>query len=158
MTALTNPEGAKLVDELSDALKNAWIAGASHMAEYLGAPTDDLDEGGYDYAAVHSGRLADALSPPPPVGGASVEAQSPASVGEWWRVADPSTVWRVCRLIKGECKNCPPSEIDGDRDEVTRGCYLQAVECVNTVQTGNPWRKTEGVKAPWVALIRSERG
>lgn len=34
-----------------EALKNAWVAGARHMAEYAGLPTDDLDEGGYDYAA-----------------------------------------------------------------------------------------------------------
>jgi hypothetical protein len=51
---------------------------------------------------------------------------------------------------KGDCKNCPASETF-DGDECVRGCVLQATECINTVETGNPWRKTEGVKPPWTA-------
>lgn len=65
--------------------------------------------------------------------------------------SSPEAVWRVCRVIKGECKNCPASEMFHG-DECVRGCYAQAVECINTVETGNPWRKTEGVKAPWVTV------
>lgn len=67
---------------------------------------------------------------------------------------EAQAVWRVCRVIRGDCKNCPPREmIDGD--ECRRGCYHQAVECINTVETGNPWRKTGRVKAPWVAHARN---
>lgn len=57
-------------------------------------------------------------------------------------------VWRVCRVIRTDCRRCPPrSVVHGDN--CIRACYLHAVECINTVETGNPWRKTEGVKAPW---------
>jgi hypothetical protein len=63
---------------------------------------------------------------------------------------DLEAVWRVCRVIRGDCKNCPASETF-DGDECVRGCVLQATECINTVETGNPWRKAEGVKPPWTA-------
>jgi hypothetical protein len=61
---------------------------------------------------------------------------------------DPN-IWRVCHVITGDCKQCPESKMVGG-DECTPGCYLQAVECVNVVETGNPWRKMEGVRAPWI--------
>jgi len=60
-------------------------------------------------------------------------------------------VHRVCRAIRGECLNCSQTETFGS-DQFVRGCYQHAVEVINTVETGNPWRKTEGVKAPWTAL------
>ena len=60
-------------------------------------------------------------------------------------------VHRVCRAIRGECLNCSQTETFGS-DQFVRGCYHHAVEVINTVETGNPWRKTEGVKAPWTAL------
>lgn len=60
-------------------------------------------------------------------------------------------LWRVCRVIKGDCRQCAATVIIDD-EPYTPGCYLHAQEAVNTVETGNPWRKTEGVKAPWVAL------
>ena len=63
-------------------------------------------------------------------------------------------VHRVCRVIRGDCHGCPKSEMIGG-DECQRGCYIQAVECINTVETGNPWRKTEGVEAPWTVLAAS---
>jgi hypothetical protein len=70
---------------------------------------------------------------------------------KWWEVADSETVWRVCHLRRRKCNRCPANEDAGDGDGTyTRGCYLQAVECVNTVETGNPWRKTEDVKPPWI--------
>ena len=60
-------------------------------------------------------------------------------------------VHRVCWAIRGECNGCSKYRlIDGER--YTRSCYHHAVEVINTVETGNPWRKTEGVKAPWTAL------
>lgn len=70
----------------------------------------------------------------------------------WWEVADSETVWRVCRAIKGECEKCPSSEPFRGEQDCTRGCYMQAVECVNIVETGNPWRKTANVRAPWTVL------
>lgn len=60
-------------------------------------------------------------------------------------------VHRVCRVIKGDCLGCPEREIVLG-DGCQRGCYAHAVECINVVETGNPWRKTEGVKAPWAVL------
>lgn len=57
-------------------------------------------------------------------------------------------VWRVCRVTTSGCDNCPAKTIEGGEDYI-RGCYLQAVECINVVETGNPWRKTEGVRSPW---------
>lgn len=59
-------------------------------------------------------------------------------------------VWRACRVIKGDCNNCPASEIV-DGDKCIRACVAHATECINTVETGNPWRKESGVKPPWVA-------
>lgn len=38
-------------DEFRSAIKCAYVAGAVAMAEHAGLPTDDLDEGGYDYAS-----------------------------------------------------------------------------------------------------------
>lgn len=64
---------------------------------------------------------------------------------------DQETVWRVCRAIKADCKNCPAEHVHAG-EVYSSGCYLQAVECINTVETGNPWRKTEGVKPPWTVL------
>jgi hypothetical protein len=60
-----------------------------------------------------------------------------------------ASVHRVCELIReGGCKGCPRrDEIDGE----LRGCFLQAQECVNTVETGNPWRKVGEVCAPFVS-------
>jgi hypothetical protein len=75
---------------------------------------------------------------------------------DWVKAADSETVWRVCQAIKGECEHCPNSETVGEHEDCTRGCYLQAVECVNIVQTGNPWRKTEGVKPPWTVFAPSD--
>lgn len=66
---------------------------------------------------------------------------------------DKEHVHRVCRVIKGDCLECPESEIFHG-DECQRGCYAHAVECINTVETGNPWRKTEGVKAPWTVMAK----
>jgi hypothetical protein len=66
-------------------------------------------------------------------------------------------VWRVCEVIKGPCKHCPASEDFGDGyGDCRRACYLQALECINTVETGNPWRKTEGVREPWTVLARPQ--
>lgn len=68
-------------------------------------------------------------------------------------MGDDLEVWRVCHVITGDCKRCPATEIidiDGAGDECTRACRLQAEECINVVETGNPWRKTEGVRAPWI--------
>lgn len=68
---------------------------------------------------------------------------------------DAETVHRVCRVIKGDCANCPAWTVEkSDGERYMRGCYMQALEAVNTVETGNPWRKIENVKAPWVALTR----
>jgi len=61
---------------------------------------------------------------------------------------DRELVERVCRTIRGECQQCPEREmVHGEAFQ--RGCFAQAVECINVVETGNPWRKTEGVKPPW---------
>lgn len=71
--------------------------------------------------------------------------------------SDPSNgpvteaVWRVCHVLTADCKRCPPSEDMPPHGECIRGCYHKAEECVNTVETGNPWRKTEGVRPPFVA-------
>lgn len=65
---------------------------------------------------------------------------------------DPEAVWRVCHVMTGFCLRCLPHEKMGEDEDCTRGCYLQAVECINVVQTGNPWRKTEGVRRPWTVL------
>lgn len=75
-------------------------------------------------------------------------SRAPQSVPE----ATSEDVWRVCAVIREECvcDHCPATEDHGDGYGLcTRACYLQALECVNVVQTGNPWRKTVGVKAPW---------
>jgi hypothetical protein len=61
------------------------------------------------------------------------------------------TIWRVCRVIKGDCQRCPAVEYHHG-DPCVRGCYHHATECVNTVETGNPWRKTADVKPPWTVL------
>ena len=68
-------------------------------------------------------------------------------------------VHRVCRAIHGECLNCSATATFGG-DQFVRGCYHHAVEVINTVETGNPWRKTEGVKAPWTvpATLRAMEG
>jgi hypothetical protein len=66
------------------------------------------------------------------------------------RAGDP-TVWRVCHVITGDCHKCPSEEIVGG-DVCVRGCYLQAQECINVVETGNPWRKTGDVREPWTVL------
>lgn len=58
-------------------------------------------------------------------------------------------VHRVCRVIHGECKGCPEYITGMQGARYYRGCYQHAAEVINTVETGNPWRKTEGVKAPW---------
>ena len=73
----------------------------------------------------------------------------------WVGRADPRTVWRVCHAISGYCKRCPTTGVHDDEEGFTRGCYLQAVECVNIVETGNPWRKSDGVKAPWTVLTHT---
>lgn len=64
-------------------------------------------------------------------------------------MGDDQEIWRVCRVIKGDCHRCPETEMIGG-DECVRGCRLQAVECINVVETGNPWRKTDNVRAPWI--------
>lgn len=68
--------------------------------------------------------------------------------------AEPSeaSVHRVCALVewKDGCKNCPRTE-DIDGEAFLRSCYLHARESVNTVETGNPWRKTGDVRAPFVS-------
>ena len=68
-------------------------------------------------------------------------------------MGEPSedAVWRVCHVIKGDCKGCPRRDLIGG-ELYCRGCFRQAEECINTVETGNPWRKTEGVRAPYVVL------
>ena len=64
-------------------------------------------------------------------------------------MGDDQEVWRVCRVIKGDCHRCPETEMIGG-DECVRACRLQADECINVVETGNPWRKTDNVRAPWI--------
>jgi hypothetical protein len=116
-----------------------------------------VDTSGWHFDEASSGRL-EQPDPTPgqpdttPQGGPAL-TESPST--DWVNTADSETVWRVCRAIKGDCKNCPSIEIVGGED-CTRGCYLQAVECVNIVQTGNPWRKTEGVKPPWTVFAPSD--
>ena len=61
-------------------------------------------------------------------------------------------VHRVCRAIHGECKGCSEYTEGMGGARYYRACYHHAVEVINTVETGNPWRKTEGVKAPWTVL------
>lgn len=61
-------------------------------------------------------------------------------------------VWRVCRVINGDCERCPSTETIKGTPGCQRLCYSHAVECINTVETGNPWRKTEGVGEPWSVL------
>jgi hypothetical protein len=71
--------------------------------------------------------------------------------------AEPAAVWRVCEVINatvGPCKRCPAKYMH-DGEAYFRGCYLHAQECINTVETGNPWRKTGDVRAPFVALSAS---
>lgn len=63
--------------------------------------------------------------------------------------ATPEAVWRVCHVLTADCKRCAPEEEMPPHGLCVRGCYHQAEECVNTVETGNPWRKTEGVRAPF---------
>lgn len=64
-------------------------------------------------------------------------------------------VWRVCHALRTAdgkpCDRCPMRETIHS-EAYMRGCYLQASQIVNIVETGNPWRRTENVKAPWVAL------
>lgn len=69
-------------------------------------------------------------------------------------MGEQESVWRVCHAITGECRRCPERELLHGEDYM-RGCYMQAVECINVVETGNPWRKTSGVRAPWVATHTS---
>lgn len=64
---------------------------------------------------------------------------------------EPSAVWRVCHVITADCKRCSPTERHYG-DLCVRACYMQAEECINTVETGNPWRKTGDVKPPWIVL------
>jgi hypothetical protein len=68
----------------------------------------------------------------------------------WPAEPDPQMVHRVCRLLRtlegrpdGACEECPATESYRGKPGCTRGCYLIAAEFVNTVETGNPWRKTE---------------
>lgn len=72
---------------------------------------------------------------------------------DWWRIADQEDVWRVCHALRTaddkDCEHCPPSEDFNGHGDCTRGCYMIAVELVNITETGNPWRKTADVKAPW---------
>ena len=75
------------------------------------------------------------------------------------RETEDAAIWRTCHVITGDCKRCPASEmVDGD--ECIRGCRMQAEECVNVVETGNPWRKTAqaDLRAPWVALWPTGEG
>lgn len=69
---------------------------------------------------------------------ADLEAQAQARGGE--TVGADELAWRVCRVIKGQCQRCPAEEMMGG-EMCKRSCRLQAEEAVNTVQTGNPWRK-----------------
>lgn len=71
---------------------------------------------------------------------------------------DQDAVWRVCEVIRGDCEHCPPEEDFGEHGVYKRGCYLQATECVNVVETGNPWRKTTDVRSPWVVLALNLSG
>lgn len=64
-------------------------------------------------------------------------------------MGDDQEIWRVCRVMKSECRQCPDAERIGG-DTFTRACRLMAVECINVVETGNPWRKTDNVRAPWI--------
>lgn len=64
---------------------------------------------------------------------------------------DDATIWRVCQVLRGECSHCPASEMVAG-DACVRGCRLQAIECVNVVETGNPWRREDGVNAPWISF------
>lgn len=72
---------------------------------------------------------------------------------------EEATIWRTCHVITGDCKRCPASEMVGG-DECVKGCRLQAQECVNVVETGNPWRKTAqaDLRAPWIALWPTGEG
>lgn len=69
--------------------------------------------------------------------------------------ASPATeaVWRVCEVIKGDCKRCPATEEMPPHGLCIRACYHQAEECVNTVETGNPWRKTGDVREPFISAM-----
>lgn len=69
---------------------------------------------------------------------ANLEAQAKARGGE--TVGADELAWRVCRVIKGQCQRCPAEEMMGG-EMCKRSCRLQVEEAVNTVQTGNPWRK-----------------
>lgn len=79
---------------------------------------------------------------------------APQDTRETPKSAAPEAVWRVCHVINasvGPCKKCPAKYVR-EGEAYTRGCYLHAEECINTVETGNPWRKTEGVRAPFVVF------
>ncbi len=80
---------------------------------------------------------------------------TPTPEREGLSALDLEKVWRVCHVITGDCQRCPAVE-QFHGDDCVRGCFHQATECINTVETGNPWRKTEGVKPPWIALSPSE--
>lgn len=80
-----------------------------------------------------------------------VGRENPTTSGVRVGDAESAVVWRVCHVITGDCKRCPAVEMHHG-DPCTRGCYLHAEECVNTVETGNPWRKTDGVRDPFIAI------
>ena len=67
---------------------------------------------------------------------------------------DPAAVHRVCQITKGECKYCPLAFEDHGETYV-HGCVAIAEEIINVVETGNPWRKTDKVKAPWTILSKA---
>ncbi|MGA0604926.1 hypothetical protein ACO2Q0_02915 [Phenylobacterium sp. VNQ135] len=150
------------VKELEKALNGLWPANLLRVPDHL--PDDSVFP--VDVTAGELRRAAEALSQGEEgsrssrgsgsdlcAAGALPGLTASAVSPKWWQVADSETVWRVCharRKAHGKaCERCPSSEL-ADGESFTRGCYLQAVETVNIVQTGNPWRKTEGVKAPWV--------
>jgi hypothetical protein len=77
----------------------------------------------------------------------------------WITHADPSAVHRVCVLVQEECKKCPTfvrSWIEPHEENCVLGCYMRAVEIINVVETGNPWRKTvlnaRAKRGGWVVL------
>lgn len=67
-------------------------------------------------------------------------------------LGEAEKVWRVCHVITGDCERCPETTMVRG-DPCVRGCYLLAVEAINVVETGNPWRKSTGVKEPWIAAL-----
>lgn len=73
--------------------------------------------------------------------------------------SEVEAVWRVCEVVRGDCQHCPATE-ERDGDTCVRSCFVQATECINVVETGNPWRKTEGVDGRWTVLskLRQDAG